>query len=189
MDRPVKRNSWIASEPNTRTFQRSGSWPSRRGRPPSAAPRARPIRMALSSDIGRIDDGIRVRPLGFDVFEHQLDKGGAHYGMPLRPESLLERIQRAPHWHGFPIRTVGAHRVKGIGHGNDGRPNGQLRATDAVWIAPAVVALVVSADQPCHLLEVGKMAEDVIADMAMLAHQLHLGVGQGARLEEDVIPN
>src|SRR5437762_4190369 len=171
MDRPVKRNSWIASDPNTRTFQWSRNWPSRRGRPPSAAPRARPIRMALSSDIGRIDDGIRVRALGVDVFEHQLDKGGAHHGMPLRPESLLECIQRAPHWHGFPIRTVGAHRVKGIGYGDGGRPNGQLRATGAGWIAPAVGALVVSADQPCHLPEVGRMAEYVISDMAMLAHE------------------
>src|SRR5438876_3000601 len=147
MDRPVKRNSWIASDPNTRTFQRSRNWPSRRGRPPSAAPRATPIRMALSSDIGRIDDGIRVRALGVDVFEHQLDEGGAHYRMPLGAEALLERIERAPHGHRFPIGTVGAHRVKRIGDGDDGRADRQLRAADAVWIAPAVVPLVVSADQ------------------------------------------
>src|SRR5436305_1874606 len=176
MAKPVKRNSWIASDPNTRAFQRSGNWPSRRGRPPSAAPRATPIRMALSSDSGRIEDGIRVRALGVDVFEHQLDKGGAYHRMPLRPESLLQRIQCAPHGHGFPIRTVGAHRVERIGNGDDGRPNGQLGTADAVWIAPAIVPLVVSTDQPCHLLEVGKVPENVVADVAMLAHQLHLRV-------------
>src|SRR5712691_2154635 len=188
MDRPVKRNSWIASDPKISAFQRSVSCPSRRWRPPNARPRARPMMMALSSVIRQLHDGALRRARG-DVFEHQLDKRRAHHRMPLSSESLLERVQRAPHRHGLPIRTVGAHRVEGVGNRHDRRADRQLGAADAVWIALTVVPLVMSANQPCHLLEVGILSQNVIPNLAVLAHQLHLSVGKGAGLEEDAVAN
>ena len=73
-----------------------------------------------------------------------------------------------------------------VAGGDDPRPERDRGATRAVRISGAVPALVGRADERVHLGEVGDALEHLGADHRVLLHLLVLGVGERARLVQDL---
>ena len=90
--------------------------------------------------------------------------------------------RRASAWDiGSRYGRCGDHRVVGVAGEDDPAADRDRRAGEAVRVAAAVPALVLVAHERGDRLELGRAAQDALADHGVLAHDRPLRVGRAAR--------
>src|SRR5580704_13834422 len=92
-------------------------------------------------------------------------------------------------WKGFAVRAVADHGVERVGDGENASAQGDLLAFEAAWIAGAIEELLVGEDDFRGIAKKRDANQHVVADFAVLAHDLLFVVGERAGLAENAVGN
>ena len=99
------------------------------------------------------------------------------FGVELCARTAANFFAGVGHGESAAVRAVADHGVERIGDGEDAGTEGDLITFEAARVSGAVVELLVSENDLRSLPEERDADEHVVADLAMLAHNLFFVVG------------
>ena len=121
---------------------------------------------------------------GFELARAALSTARDHRaGQPATRRELALRLARRA---SRAVGTVGDDRVVGVAGGDDPGGERDPLAGESIRIAAAVPALVAGANGGCEVGEGGDPRHQVTTGAGVPAHGRRLGLGQRARLEQDL---
>src|SRR5580692_7810666 len=109
------------------------------------------------------------------------------FGVELGAGAAANFFAGVGHGESFAVRAVANHGVERIGNGENTGAEGDLITFEAAGVAGAVVELLVSEDDFGGIAEERDADEHVVADFAVLAHDLFFVVGERTGFAENAI--
>ena len=110
-------------------------------------------------------------------------------GVELRAGAALDLFARVRERQSLAIGAVADHGVQRVRDGENARAEGNLLALQAARIAGAVEEFLVSEDDFCGVAQEGNADQHVVADFAVLAHDLLFVIGERAGLAQNAVGN
>jgi len=110
-----------------------------------------------------------------------------HFGVELGAGAAANFFAGMGHGESAAAGAVADHGVERVGDGENAGPEGDLFASWAARVAGAVEEFLVSEDDFGGVPEERDADKHVVADFAVLAHDLLFVVGKGTRFAENTI--
>ena len=147
--------------------------------------RLRRGRLSLAGGAGLGTPALGDRSHVVERLQEQIE----HKRVELRPPALAHQRDRLVERKGGAIDAVARDGVEDVRDSGDPPLERDRLAGDAAWIAGAVEALVVRERDRGRDVEQfrRRICEQAVADLGVPLHHAALGLGQGARLEQDPV--